>query len=70
MHGLEKRIVYIIRSESDPDRHYIGITNDVRARLAWHNDGPAGHTLAHRPWSLLVSIEFRTEPDALRFERT
>jgi len=36
MHGIEKRIVYIIRSDVDPSRHYVGITNDLRARLEWH----------------------------------
>ena len=30
MHGIEKRIVYILRSDVDP-RHYIGIANDLRA---------------------------------------
>ena len=69
MHGIEKRIVYIIRSNTDPSRHYVGITNDVPGRLEWHNHGPSGHTVAHRPWSLVVSMEFPTEADALRFER-
>ncbi len=31
MQGVARRIVYIIRSESDPSRHYTGITNDVKA---------------------------------------
>jgi hypothetical protein len=25
----EKRIVYIIRSDSEPSRHYVGLTNDL-----------------------------------------
>jgi predicted GIY-YIG superfamily endonuclease len=44
MHGIEKRIVYILRSDADPARHYVGITNDLRGRLQWHNHGPCGHT--------------------------
>jgi putative endonuclease len=68
MHGIEKRTVYILRSELDPRRHYVGITNDLPARVEWHNHGPSGHTVSHRPWSVLVSIEFRTERDASRFE--
>ena len=52
MHGVEKRIVYIIRSDVDPSLHYVGITNDLRARLEWHNHGPCGHTQSHRPWSM------------------
>jgi len=69
MHGIEKRIVYILRSKVDPSRHYVGITNDVAARLEWHNHGPSGHTVSHRPWSLVVSIEFRSEREAVRFEK-
>jgi predicted GIY-YIG superfamily endonuclease len=69
MHGVEKRIVYILRSDSDPARHYVGITNDVHARLDWHNHGPCGHTTNHRPWSLVVSMEFRSENEAVRFEK-
>jgi predicted GIY-YIG superfamily endonuclease len=54
MHGVEKRIVYILRSDADPSRHYVGITNDLGARIEWHNSGPSGHTLQDRPWSLVV----------------
>lgn len=66
--GMEKRVVYIIRSDADANRHYVGITSDVAARLDWHNHGPCGHTISHRPWSLVVSIEFPTERAAVRFE--
>lgn len=69
VHGIEKRIVYIVRSEADPARHYVGITNDLTARLDWHNHGPSGHTVSHRPWSVVVAIEFRTEGEAVRFEK-
>src|SRR5919106_6233663 len=69
MHGIEKRIVYILRSDADPSRHYIGITNDLRGRLDWHNHGPGGHTTNHRPWSVVVSMEFPSEHEARRFEK-
>jgi putative endonuclease len=69
MHGLEKRIVYILRSDSDPSRHYVGITNDLRSRLEWHNCAKSGHTVDHRPWSIVVSMEFQTEREAVRFEK-
>jgi putative endonuclease len=69
MHGVEKRIVYILRSDADPARHYVGITSNVRERIAWHNDGPCGHTVLGRPWSLVVSIEFPSELEAVRFEK-
>jgi putative endonuclease len=69
MDGEHKRIVYILRSESDASRHYVGITSNVRRRLEWHNHGPCGHTLSDRPWSLVVAIEFATEREAVRFEK-
>ncbi len=69
MHGISKRFVYILRSKSNPDRHYVGITAHVESRLEWHNHGPCGHTTRHRPWSLVVVLEFPTERQALRFER-
>ena len=68
MHGIEKRIVYILRSDCDPRRHYVGITNDMPARLE-HNHGPCGHTQSHRPWSVLVSLEFQSGTAAVRFEK-
>ena len=69
MHGIEKRIVYILQSHADPSRRYVGITNDLRERLRWHNDGPSGWTISHSPWSVLVSLEFPSEQEAVRFER-
>lgn len=69
MHGLEKRIVYIIRSDVDRARHYVGITNDIDGRLAWHNNGPCGFSVDHRPWSLVVAIQFPPEQEAVRFEK-
>ena len=70
MHGIEKRIVYIIRSDVDRSRHYVGITNDLRARFEWHNHGPCGHTLSYRPWSVVVSLEFPTEKEAVVLRNT
>jgi putative endonuclease len=69
MHGIEKRIVYILQSEPEPSRHYVGLTNNLRDRLDWHNNGPSGHTIDNRPWSLVVSIEFQSERAAVRFEK-
>lgn len=69
MEGIGRRFVYIVRSDTDPKRHYVGITSDISDRLDWHNHGPCGHTIQNRPWSLVVSMEFPTEKDAVRFEK-
>ena len=69
MRGVGARFVYILRSDSDPDRHYVGRTSSLDERLAWHNEGPCGYTKHHRPWSVVVSLEFPDESRAARFER-
>jgi putative endonuclease len=69
MDGAEKRFVYILRSDTKPEHHYVGIASNPKDRLDWHNGGPSGYTVAHRPWSIAVSIEFPTEREARRFER-
>ena len=67
--GFEKRIVYILRSDRNPERHYTGVTTDIVQRLRWHNAGQNTDTARDRPWSVVVSIEFSTEQSALEFER-
>jgi putative endonuclease len=64
-----RRFVYILRSDTDPDRHYVGLTSDVTERLHWHNTGPSGVTVHHRPWSFVVSLEFADATIAGRLER-
>jgi predicted GIY-YIG superfamily endonuclease len=69
MRGIGQRFVYILRSESDPNRHYVGVTSDVDERLVWHNASASGQTLHHRPWRIIVPLEFPDEQAAVRFER-
>jgi predicted GIY-YIG superfamily endonuclease len=64
-----KRFVYIIRSVKHPQKRYIGISADVAARVSAHNGGQNRATAPWKPWDLDVTIEFRTERLALRFER-
>ena len=64
-----KRVVYILRSLSEPKRPYIGLTSNVRARLADHNAGRCPHTARYRPWQLHVTIELPDEQHAVNFER-
>jgi len=67
MHGPPKKIVYIIRNDRDPSRHYTGITNDLHRRLERHNFGRYG-TVAAEPWPVVVSREFPDEQKARAFE--
>jgi putative endonuclease len=69
MRGVGARFVYMFRSESDPLRHYVGRTTNVDERLEWHNAGPDGYTRQHRPWAMVVALEFPNEGAASRFEK-
>jgi predicted GIY-YIG superfamily endonuclease len=61
--------VYLLRSESRPDRPYIGYTTDLRERLTRHNTGRVRATTKHRPWRIETVIAFRSRDKALDFER-
>ena len=63
--SMEKNFVYILRSQRNPSRHYVGITSDIRERLEWHNHGPSGHTLSDRPGRLSFRLNFQM--NVLRF---
>jgi putative endonuclease len=63
------RFVYLLQSTRDPEQYYVGLTSDPRNRLAARNDGDSPDTARHRPWRLVVMIEFADEHRALAFER-
>ena len=64
-----KTIVYMLRSDRNPSRHYTGLTSDFEQRLQWHNAGQNVDTAKDRPWSLVVSFRFTSEALARKFER-
>ncbi len=65
---INNRFVYILRSVSQPERHYVGATSRVPGRLGFHNAGLSRHTAKYRPWELVVAVEFPTEQKAIRLE--
>jgi predicted GIY-YIG superfamily endonuclease len=38
------RYVYLLQSENMADQRYVGITSDLKQRLAEHNAGKSPHT--------------------------
>jgi predicted GIY-YIG superfamily endonuclease len=66
---VPKHFVYGLRSVTEGKRFYTGVTSDVAARIEWHNAGRCHHTAKHRPWELVVAVEFANEDRALAFER-
>lgn len=61
--------VYVLQSEVDPGRFYVGATTDLERRVQEHNSGKSIHTNKHRPSKLTVCIGFADRSKALRFER-
>jgi len=62
-------IVYVLRSDSQPDRYYTGLSDNVERRLAIHNSGGSKHTAHLRPWSLIAFTTFENIDSAVVFEK-
>ena len=62
------KYVYILESEIG-DHFYVGITDDLRTRLARHNTGDVTHTSKYRPWRLKTYLAFSEERAAFAFEK-
>jgi predicted GIY-YIG superfamily endonuclease len=60
--------VYILEGTGDPDRHYVGFTEDLRARVRQHNAGQSVHTSKQEGWRLKTYIGFSDRNAALAFE--
>ena len=61
--------VYLLESEKDLIKHYVGFTDNLKQRLADHAAGKSKYTLADRPWRLMTYVAFRNREKALAFER-
>jgi putative endonuclease len=61
--------VYILRSEAEPERHYIGMTSDLTQRLAAHNSGKVSHTYKFKPWTIETAVAFRDQTKPVAFDR-
>jgi putative endonuclease len=62
------KYVYILRS-LDSEHFYIGMTDDLRARLAKHKAGEVPYTSKFRPWTVKTYVGFSDETRAVEFER-
>ena len=62
------KYVYILES-LDSEHFYIGIADDLRARLRKHNAGEVTHTSKYRPWRIKTYMAFSDEKQAIAFER-
>jgi predicted GIY-YIG superfamily endonuclease len=60
--------VYLIRSEAFPERRYVGLTKDLRKRIATHNAGGSVHTAKYKAWTLISYHAFADQRRAREFE--
>ena len=63
------RYVYILQSVDHAGRYYVGVTGNLRARLAKHNAGEVAHTSKFLPWTIKTYVAFSDEHRAIAFER-
>lgn len=61
--------VYLLVSLARPDQRYVGMTDDLRRRLAEHNAGKSLHTAKCTPWRLVTYVAFEERAKAAAFER-
>ncbi len=66
--GSAMKYVYILES-LDSKHFYVGITDDLRARLTKHNAREVPHTSKYGPWRIRTYVAFSDEGRAIAFEK-
>jgi putative endonuclease len=52
------KYVYLLQSLDHPEETYVGLTDDLRARIMAHNSGQSTHTAKFKPWRLVTYLAF------------
>jgi len=52
--------VYRLVSQSNPDQHYVGLTDNLDERLAKRNSGQVKHAPKYLPWQIDSAHAFRS----------
>jgi predicted GIY-YIG superfamily endonuclease len=61
--------VYILESLASGLHFYVGVTSDLRARLARHNGCKVAHTKKFMPWRIKTCLIGSDREKAFAFER-
>ena len=61
--------VYMLSDVSTHTHHYVGITEDLKARIDKHNSGQVKHTSKFAPWVVDAAIAVRSKQVAAHLER-
>ena len=63
------KYVYLLESIERPEETYVGLTDDLRARIVAHNSGQSTHTTKFKPWRIVTYVAFSDDTKAIAFER-
>ena len=63
------RYVYLLQSETFAGQRYVGVTSDLKQRIADHNAGKSLHTSKYVPWKLVTYVAFSNVRKAEASER-
>ena len=61
--------VYMLRSQADPNRYYVGLAKDLHGRLKRHNAGQVRYTATLVPWQIETAVAFRSKARTVAFEQ-
>ena len=61
--------VYMLQSIDPPGHWYVGMTEDLTARLKAHSARKVPHTSKFAPWRLETAVAFRDKSKAIAFEK-
>jgi putative endonuclease len=67
--GAAVKYVYLLESIPHPEEVYVGLADDLRARMKKHNSGGSPHTSKFKPWRLVTYLAFSDPDKAVQFER-
>jgi len=61
--------VYILKSQKDNSKIYIGFTENLDQRLGQHNHETSDYSRKYAPWGLETYTVFKNKQTALDFEK-
>jgi len=61
---MKEYFVYLLRSEVNPEKFYLGVSYDLKRRLSQHDSGNSHSTKSFSPWKLVYSEGFSNKLDA------
>ncbi len=58
--------VYLLESKTVDGKRYVGVTSNLKQRLADHNAGRSKHTARYLPWQLITYCIFGSKGRIVR----